>query len=352
MPKTPPDSDGLEHGGAVDAAAARYAIPRERWLDLSTGVNPRPYPLPDVPAASWSRLPDSGCDLALCRAAAHYYGVGDPACVVPGPGTQALIQWLPRLRPPARVAILGPTYEEHAAAWAAAGHTTVTVNDETSSGDYDVVVTVNPNNPDGRRLEPGQVLNLRHRLGSKGTLLVVDEAFADVAPEVSLADKTGDSAIVVLRSFGKFFGLAGLRLGFALMPAGDARALRRALGPWAVSGPAAVIGARALGDDAWIASSRDRLTSDAARLDVLLQGHGLAIRGGTSLFRLAEIDEAPDLFDHLARDAIMTRRFSQAPMWLRFGIPGSEADFRRLSESLASWAAANMGTKEAAAPCA
>ena len=352
------DNGPVEHGGAIDAAAARHGIPRRRWLDLSTGINPIPYPLPDVAAEIWTRLPDTALDASLRQAAASRYGVADPAWVVAAPGTQALIQWLPRLRAPSRVAVLGPTYGEHAVSWAAAGHrvTEVIANGTPDDGlcGFDVVVSVNPNNPDGRVIEPARLLELADRLEREGGLLVVDEAFADAVHDISLAPRAGRPGLVVLRSFGKFHGLAGLRLGFALASPDMAGRLGRALGPWAVSGPAAAIGAAALGDAPWAEETRARLATDAGRLDDLLKQNGLAVTGGTPLFRLATDAAAQDLFEHLARSAILVRRFSGEATWLRFGIPGGAAEFERLGAALAEWTAGAAGPRRAGlgTPCA
>lgn len=332
-------NSGREHGGGLDAAALTYGWPRDNWLDLSTGVNPNPYPLPALAPDLWRRLPDQAMMDNLCRVAAGY-GIptgeiaGDGGShVVPAPGSQALIQCLPRLVPPTRVTILAPTYNEHAPAWRAAGHKTVEVAGlETVADDAAVVVVVNPNNPDGRIVAPLELL----RLG-EDRLLVVDEAFADAAPEISMAPAIGRCNVVVLRSFGKFFGLAGLRLGFALAGELWAVRLREAFGPWAVSGPAAAIGAAALADDDWIHSTRELLRRGAQTLDALLARHGLTVVGGTDLFRLVEHTDAEAVFTHLARAGILTRRFAFNHRWLRLGLPGSAAAFERLENALAGW---------------
>jgi cobalamin biosynthesis protein CobC len=324
-------SGAREHGGGLDRAAARYGIAPESWMDLSTGINPNGYPVPALPPDVWRRLTDAALDERLRAAAASRYGVDDTRLVVPAPGSQALIQWLPRLEPPSRVAVLGPTYNEHAPAWAAAGHEVREVGDlDAIPADADVVIVVNPNNPDGRVVEPSRLLELTER-----RLVVADEAFADVVPEASVAGCAGRTNLVVLRSFGKFFGLAGLRLGFALTERQRALALGAALGPWAVSGPAATIGVAALADEAWIMDARARLGRVAARLGQLLAGAGLAVLGGTPLFRLIVHPDAERLYERLARRGILTRRFAAHPAWLRLGLPGDEAEWARLAAGLA-----------------
>lgn len=329
----------IEHGGDLAAAAAAWGTPPEGWLDLSTGINPHPYLILPPPQEAWTRLPDTGVTMRLLDAAARSYGATDPSLVVAAPGTQALIQWLPLLVGRTRVAVLGPTYAEHAGAWRAAGHTVVEVGGLAAlkAAAPGVAVIVNPNNPDGRRTAPADLLDLAARLAERRGLVVVDEAFADTDPEFSVSPQAGRPGLVVLRSFGKFFGLAGLRLGFAIAWPEMAEALRSALGPWAVSGPAAAIATGALGDETWIAITRQRLKLSMEQLHAILQRAGLEVLGGTSLFVLAAHDRAPGLHAHLARQGIWVRRFSERPTWLRFGLPPESGGWERLDAALKSW---------------
>ena len=324
------------HGGDLARVAAEPGAFSGAWLDLSTGINPWPYPVGHVPEALWTRLPGETLAAGLRAAAARYYGAPDADCVVAAPGSQALIQWLPRLAPAGRVAVLGPTYSEFHAQWAAAGHQVATVESAAALGesDVDVAVLANPNNPDGRRHEPAALLALADRLAARGGLLVVDEAFADVTPGLSLAPAVMRPGLVVLRSFGKFFGLAGLRLGFALAAPPLARQLAAVLGPWAVSGPALWLASGALADEAWIAATRARLAAAAGRLDSVLASAGLDIVGGTDLYRLAGAEDAGRLHRKLLRHGIYARRFDERPRWLRFGLPPDEPSLRRLAAAL------------------
>jgi len=333
-------TERLEHGGDAAEAEALFGRPQDGWLDLSTGINPFHYPLKTLELKHLLHLPDSGLFEDLRRAAADCYGVSDPALVVPAPGTQALIQWLPRLRARSRVTVLGPTYNEHAHAWRLAGHA-VQEKAVREGGALDglkelsgVVVCVNPNNPDGRILKADELVDLAARLARRDGLLVVDEAFSDVAPEISVAAKAGGPGLVALRSFGKFFGLAGVRLGFALTGPELAGPLTHALGPWAVSGPAAAVGARALSDKKWISETRERLKREAARLAGLLKDNAMEEVGGTDLFRLVESPKGPDIYARLAKRGILVRKFSERPNWLRFGLPGDEDDWRLLEQAL------------------
>ncbi|WP_372396737.1 threonine-phosphate decarboxylase CobD [Azospirillum sp. HJ39] len=325
----------LLHGGDLDGARAAFPGAPAPWIDLSTGINPWPYPLPPVPLDAWTRLPGRGEEEALRAAAASCYGAPSSGLVATASGSQAFIQLLPRLCRPGRVAVLGPTYAEHARCWALAGHEVRAVERPEEAG---VLVIVNPNNPDGRRFAPGEMLELAGAQAARGGLLVVDEAFADMRPEDSVAPAAGRPGLVVLRSFGKFFGLAGLRLGIALAPAALAAALREAIGPWAVSGPGLVIATAALGDRDWILATRDRLARASAELDRLLEGAGLRVTGGTELFRLVEDARAPSLYRALGSAGILVRRFEHRPDWLRFGLPGPDEAWQRLGVALDDWA--------------
>lgn len=324
----------VPHGGDLASAEARWGRPAQGWLDLSTGINPMPYPIPAIDTAAWHRLPQHDWLRALLKAARSCYAAPVDAPIVAAPGTQILIQLLPRLRPGARVAILGPTYGEHAACWAAEGAAVATVGSLEEAAAAEVVVLVNPNNPDGRIVDSRRLLALADAMAVRGGLLVVDEAFAEVTPGASIAAEAGRPGLIILRSFGKFFGLAGIRLGFALGAAAEIDRLARLLGPWAVPGPAIEIGIAALSDRGWQDEMRGRLSADAARLTDLLTARGFADRGGTYLFRLVEHPEAARLWDRLGRAGILVRPFPDRPVLLRFGLPGDEAGFARLAAAL------------------
>jgi cobalamin biosynthesis protein CobC len=258
---------------------------------------------------------------------------------VPAPGAQSLLPLVAALAPPGRAAVLGPTYPEHARAAALAGHRIEAVRDLACLRAAALAVVVNPNNPDGRIVSREALLDCAHTLQASGGMLIVDEAFMEVGPRgASLAGDVREGTIVVLRSVGKFFGLAGIRLGFALAAPQLAGRLRARLGPWAVSGPALAIGAAALGDPAWAEMARAQLAAAAARLDHLLLAAGLEVIGGTLLFRLARTPLAGRLFDELGRAGILVRRFAGEPTWLRFGLPAGEPDWERLSIVLEAFA--------------
>lgn len=324
----------VPHGGDLAAAEARWGRPAEGWLDLSTGINAAPYPIPATDPAAWHRLPQHDRLRELLQTARACYAAPADAPIVAAPGTQILIQLLPRLRPGARVAILSPTYGEHAACWAAEGATATTVGSLDEAAAAEVVVLVNPNNPDGRVFGSERVLALADDLAARGGLLVVDEAFAEVTPWASVASEAGRPGLLILRSFGKFFGLAGIRLGFALGAAPEIDRLARWLGPWAVPGPAIEIGIAALSDRDWQDETRARLSATAAQLTDLLLTHGFADRGGTDLFRLVEHPEAAQIWDRLGRAGILVRPFPDRPTLLRFGLPADDVGFARLAAAL------------------
>jgi cobalamin biosynthetic protein CobC len=268
-------------------------------------------------------------------AARRAYGVAAAAEIVAAPGTQAIIQWLPHIFPARRVGILGHTYGEHAQCWRAAGAETVVAHSLADFETCDVGVVVNPNNPDGSIVKPEQLTLATAALSMRGGLLVVDEAFMDViAPAMSLAPTLPRTGAVVLRSFGKAYGLAGLRLGFAIASDAFGVKLRNALGPWAVSGPAIEVGRRALDDQGWLIKSVSRLNEDAKRLDHLLVAAGFIVVGGTPLFRLAEREDATLWFQRLGHGGILTRPFPARPSALRFGIPSDESGWARLETAL------------------
>ncbi len=287
---------------------------------------------------AWTRLPETEAMTALEAAAAARYGSPPGVGTVAAPGTQAIIQQLPALLDGHDVRVLGPTYAEYERVFAPRAAVRV-VADLGDLAGADVAVVVNPNNPDGRLFAPAALTAAAAGVGA----LVVDEAFIDALdPGDSLVPHLPARAMV-LRSFGKFYGLAGLRLGFAVAPPDLANDLRSRLGPWAVSGPALTIGARALADADWPAASRRRLADEAVRLDRMLAAAGLEPAGGTPLFRLARHPRAPTVFEHLARAGILTRPFARDATWLRFGLPGSAEQWARLHAALSRFSPASAG---------
>lgn len=331
----------MDHGGSLGRARALFAHAPEPFVDLSTGINPHSYPLFDLPATALTRLPEAERLFDLKRAAAAAYGAPDGAAVAAAAGTQILLPLVSALVPPGRACVLGPTYAEHARAARLAGHAVREVCAFEELEQSNLAIVVNPNNPDGRILPRARLLDLAGRLRQEGGTLVVDEAFMDVGPRSeSLAGDVERGGIVVLRSFGKFFGLAGVRLGFALANTDTVRRLETRLGPWAVSGPALEYGIRALSDIDWQDAMRARLIAEADRLDALFARFGIPVSGGTSLFRFIEFAHAGGLFQALGGEGILLRHFAGRPNVLRAGLPGCQEEWRRLNSALAGWAGA------------
>ncbi|MEL7048946.1 MAG: threonine-phosphate decarboxylase CobD [Pseudomonadota bacterium] len=326
----------IPHGGNLDDARSRFPNAPTPWIDLSTGINPAAYPIGTIPNEAWTRLPTAEDEHALLDAARQSYAVSADTSIVAAPGTQALIQTVVRLFPaPTDVAILSPTYSEHAHCWHNEGHHVRNVQHLTEIGSARVVVCVNPNNPTGEITKADALHRLAETLHRRNGLLMIDEAFADATPDMSLAGRLPPSTII-LRSFGKFFGLAGLRLGFAICQPATADQLTSMLGPWAVSGPAICIGRQALTDIAWQDHTRDRLHRDCQRLRKLLTINNLTPQGDCPLFQLTTHQAAASAAAHLGQHGIHTRAFTDQPGRLRFGLPGNDEAWDRLANALAA----------------
>ena len=329
----------LDHGGRLRAAAARYDIPLADWLDLSTGINPLGWPVPPLPPAVWQRLPEN--DDGLEAAAAAYYG---NANLLPVAGSQAAIQCLPTLLPRAAVACISPLYSEHPQAWQRAGHKVRFLQnaslERALAAATPYVLLCNPNNPSADRHPRAEVIDAAARLRERGGWLIVDEAFVDPTPELSVTPLAGTAEapnLIVLRSLGKFFGLAGARVGFLFAGREWLDRLADAIGPWSVGGPARAVARLALQDSAWQTTARQRLAADGERLGKLLAPLGEV--KATALFATLNSPRTGELHEYLARRGILSRHFDQQPL-LRCGLPGDEAGWQRLAAALSDWPAA------------
>lgn len=321
----------LEHGGKLLQAVAHYGIPTSEWLDLSTGINPVGWLVDRLPPEVWRRLPEA--EDGLLDAARLYYGAQH---ILPVAGSQPAIQTLPLMRPAARVGMLFPSYNEHARAWKRRGHQVraLAASDlDCAVREVDVLVLCNPNNPTGERFSAEQLLAWHAKLSSRGGWLVVDEAFGDGANEASLSRSCGRPGLVVLRSLGKFFGLAGARVGFVLAWPDLLQQLEEELGPWTIAGASRWVAMHALNDEVWQRETRLRLKSDAQRLRDLLTRSGWAPHGSTMLFQWVKTEQAGWLHEQLAQRAILTRLFRE-PLSIRFGLPGAEQEWTRLAHAL------------------
>ena len=327
----------MKHGGNLSEAIERFGGSSSDWLDLSTGINPYAYPIPaDLPGEVWQRLPDQRATDLLISAARQAYGCPDHIGLIPAPGTQILISNLPYILPEGPVVICGPTYSTHRTAFEQAGRAVSEVTSPHALPDgAQVAIIVNPNNPDGRLVDPSSLKEIARELTARGGALVLDEAFADVMPGASLIPHLKNETVAVLRSFGKFFGLAGLRLGFMAAPTALAVQMTNRLESWSVSGPALEIGQKALSDKSWQNTMVNQLSNEMADLTIALSENHLSVFGGTPLFALAAHRNAHALHEALAHRRIWTRIFDYAPTWLRFGLPGAQENQARLSNALA-----------------
>ncbi|MHA6824031.1 threonine-phosphate decarboxylase CobD [Ralstonia pseudosolanacearum] len=332
----------IAHGGNLAAARVRHGEPSGGWVDLSTGINPHGYPVPPIPPEAWLRLPE---DDGLEAAAATHYGVASTDAVLAVAGSQAAIRALPLQLPRGRVGIARIGYSEYAPAFARAGHD-VALLEEADFLAADLpdalthLVVVNPNNPTARCLPAATLRDWHARLSARGGTLIVDEAFIetlDTPP--SLAPLAGAPGLIVLRSIGKFYGLAGARIGFVLGSPACLAALREALGHWTVNGPARAVVRAALADTAWQSATRARLQAEGARLSALLARHGLP-NASTPLFAWVPTPDAAALHAALARQGLWTRLFDvpgAAPVQgLRLGLPPDAIGWQRLDDALAS----------------
>jgi cobalamin biosynthetic protein CobC len=321
----------LEHGGRLRQAAYSYGIPLQDWLDLSTGINPNGWPVPEIPGSCWLRLPED--DDELLPAAQAYYKNTSLIAVA---GSQAAIQILPQLRPISRVGVLHPAYAEHAASWKKSGHYVRIVDEssiETQLNQLDVLILVNPNNPTGKLWPPDMLLAWHARLSRRGGWLIVDEAFIDSMPDFSLAPLPNKPGLIVLRSLGKFFGLAGIRCGFLLTEHPLLETVAERLGPWTISNASRYIATKALQDFSRQQQAILDLKRQGQRLRELLNQSDWKVAGGTDLFQWIETAAATELHDSLARQGILTRLFPD-PSSIRIGLPKQELEWERLAKAL------------------
>lgn len=322
------------HGGKVEAASALFPSARRPWIDLSTGISPWAYPHATLPIAAFTRLPEADLVAQLESAAANAFGVKNPEQVVALPGTDLGLRLLEPIFPRRRIAVVRPGYSGHLLAWKRSSVAEVSADSlEAAAETNDVIVLANPNNPDGRLISTDRLRGVAKTLASRNCTLVVDEAYADVAPEHSLCAEAGDN-LIIFRSFGKFFGLAGVRLGFVITSSTHTRSFRQLVGDWPICGPAAVSGQAAYRDLGWQSEQRERLKQAGARLDALLVDAGLELVGGTPLYRLARCADADSLFRQFAACGILIRPFNEDPRLVRIGLPADEEQWSRLREAL------------------
>ncbi len=274
----------LIHGGDLISASQKYGIPAGDWLDLSTGINPSPYPVPHIDTAMFQHLPYQ--TPAFTAAIVNYYGGAGLACS----GSQQAIELLPALLAAdgANLPVLLPDcgYQAHKYSWLRSGaelrfyptddhaQAQEQITRQVTRAEPCHLVLINPNNPTGLQFSPEQIFSWAEQM-SKGSYLIVDEAFIDLCPEHSVLSDYARfqrlQNLVVLRSFGKFFGLAGVRLGFIFAAQGVLERLKTAQNPWVVNGPAQAIAICALNNTAWQQQARQQITINARKTLALWQ---------------------------------------------------------------------------------
>ena len=323
----------LEHGGRLKAAARAHSIPLSQWIDLSTGINPDGWPVPVIDSTIWNRLPEE--DDGLLEAAAGYYGTEQ---LLPVAGSQAAIQLLPQMRKPCRVAIVSPGYAEHEQAWRRAGHQVLAITAnavEENIDQLDIVVVINPNNPTGELLPTERLVDWHQKLSQKGGWLIVDEAFMDASETESLIHGVMPPGLIIFRSLGKFFGLAGVRVGFVAAEQSLLQKMAEQLGPWTIANPSREVARLALKDEKWQLKIRRELVIKSGRLKKLLTQAGLEPSGGTELFQYIITEQASAIYTQLAKNGVLVRLF-QKPIALRFGLPKGDKEWEILENSLSA----------------
>ena len=321
----------LEHGGYLLDAIKKYHQPKEAWLDLSTGINPNGWRVPSLPAECWQRLPEHNDE--LISAAKNYYQTDSILAVA---GSQAAIQCLPLLFKCSKVGVLYPAYAEHAHQWQQAGHQLIELSIEeinSAINGLDILILVNPNNPTGHYFSIEQLLDWHYRLNKQGGYLIIDEAFIDSTLEYSLSNHPVTTGLIILRSIGKFFGLAGIRCGFVIAPEILLHQLNERLGVWAISHPSRYIAMLALQDRPWQINTVKQLKHQSTRLALLLSEYHLTPTAGTDLFQWVKTTQAADIYQSLAKNAVLVRLF-HSPASLRFGLPKDEPQWQQLTQAL------------------
>lgn len=351
-PQARPANYHPKHGGDIVSASAHYGIPLEDWLDLSTGINPESYPV-NIPVSAFEQLPYVHPEFIV--ASAHYYRSSQ---MIPVAGTQAAIQQLPYLLDNFPVLIPQTGYQEHREHWQIHGASICEypslhqaemiafIDQALQAQPQQHLVVINPNNPTGVLLEKAQLLTWAKQL-AHGAYLIVDEAFIDIFPEHSVLDAELAPNVIVLRSFGKFFGLAGIRLGYCFADTGVLNGLRNRLGLWQVNGPAQVIATQALQDKAWQAQAMENIQKQAAlmqhifsplmkTLTAYLMESVAANKTNLFLSYAMRLAQAQSVSDYFARSGVLLRvvDLGHGQGLLRIGL--CDSSYQERLESLVS----------------
>ena len=308
------------HGGDVETASKYFSIAKENWLDLSTGMNPLSYPVCELPQAIFEELPYVSAE--FCSAVTKYYGMPNWLAVN---GSQSVIQSLPSvLNEKQLFPILLPDfgYKEHQKHWQKTNELAFysslnekkaisSIHEALGRNNQQHVLVINPNNPTAAMISAEQLLAIAERLAD-GAHLVVDEAFMDFSPECSLLKHEIPENVVVMRSFGKFFGLAGLRLGFVFSSNKEIlHSIDERLGLWQVNNPAQFIANKALADEKWIKDRQAKIVIMKQAMHKLFQpvlGEPINLKTA-SLFLTYQADAQNVLtvYKMLAESAVLSR---------------------------------------------
>ena len=334
------------HGAHGDLVSRTLDVRVGELLDFSQNINPLGAPRDALEAARRALYEDSGRypDLGytgLREALAAYLSVGAEMVVPTNGGAEALFLAARAAATGGRALVLEPTFSEYAAAALASGMEPVRKVarrreedfgwDPTSYRDLEgvsVVFLCNPNNPTGDMLGREEVLEVAACVEEAGAVLVVDEAFADFVPEISVTDMV-DRGLWVARSFTKFFAIPGLRLGCLVC---DDAARVQALQPsWPVNAVAAAAGIAAVGDSGFAEASK----AEVARLreglfEALDALPGLQPFPGAANFLL--VRGADGLPGRLARRGVLVRGcgpfYGLGPQYFRVAVRSAEENGR------------------------
>ena len=341
----------LNHGGNLQQASEIYGVSMDAWLDMSTGISPWSYPVDDLPSNVWRDLPPSNDE--LIATAKKYYQI-DEQNVVVSPGSQLSIRLLPQLFAKSKVALPVLGYQEHALSWKLAGHQLCFYQNVEEliqlieDGKVDHAVVINPNNPSCEKTTKEKLSYISNSI--KGVLLV-DEAFMDFyqtapsqIPESSFGSAISLNAenVIVVRSIGKFFGLAGLRLGFVIGLHPVLQKLQTLFQPWAINHASMLISRQALADTQWQEQQRLKIKAGAKQLEPLLFSlcqdfQELRIEN-TALFCsvFAQSIDVQKLHKQLAMLGVWTRMSNpdDKQAWLRFGLVGDMESFKQRIKKL------------------
>ena len=319
---------------APPAEAQTLEFTAADWLDVSTPVNPRPYPVPAVDPACWHEWPSD--DDGLLPAAAGYYG--NERLLAVG-GVSAATRALPHLFPPAALACLTPMDDAHSAAWHRAGHPLrrLPTLARALAAATPKVLIANPNPLTAMTLPRATLLAAAGELDKRGGWLIVDETLADADPANSVAQFAGRNdapRLIVLRSLAPFFGLPGARVGFVLGATDKLDKLSQLLGSYTLATPSRAVARSALLDTVWQARAREQLALSSLRLCAALAPLGET--QATALFCSVATPHVDGLVEHFAAGSI---RPHAAHGVVRFALPRSDAEWRRLSTAISAWKA-------------